>query len=188
MSLGTGNQQVPVGFVSGRSICLQDGDFRDGSGQGWSPDASDDDCGPRGPHGAAVGRDMKCDACDVVFHTPACVQSGHDKRSAVPTRYTDVTSRMNGLSSGARRVSAWDQIQRQHRPEEARLADCSGHFWSAPAGPVRDQPTRVLGEKPLSRLTPPRPSGRPFAATRMRHSRNDRYSPLVTRVPAEGCA
>ena len=60
-------------------------------------------------------------------------------------------------------------------------------------GPVRDQPTRatpprwktrggdpgVLGEKPLSRLTPPRPSGgapnaaaalgclgRPFAATR----------------------
>ena len=34
------------------------------------------------------------------------------------------------------------------------------------AGPVREQPTRVLGEKRLSRVTPPRPSGRPFAATR----------------------
>ena len=33
-------------------------------------------------------------------------------------------------------------------------------------GPVREQPTRVLGEKQWSRLTPPRPSGRPFAATR----------------------
>jgi len=35
-------------------------------------------------------------------------------------------------------------------------------------GPVREQPTRVLSEKPCSRLTPPRPSGRPFAATRSR--------------------
>src|SRR5204862_673280 len=65
-------------------------------------------------------------------------------------------------------------------------------------GPVRDQPTRatpprwktrggdpgVLGEKPWSRLTPPRPSGRPFAATRMRHSRNDRYSPLIVSTVA----
>src|SRR2546421_8048517 len=33
-------------------------------------------------------------------------------------------------------------------------------------GPVRDQPTRVLSEKRWSRLTLPRPSGRPFAATR----------------------
>src|SRR5213079_2858618 len=53
-------------------------------------------------------------------------------------------------------------------------------------------PRRVPGEKPLSRLTPPRPSGgapnaaaalgclgRPFAVTRMGHSRNDRYSPLA---------
>src|SRR5437763_16324178 len=99
------------------------------------------------------------------------------------------------------------------------LVDCTGHFWSTLAGPVRDQPTqpphraksarwgprRVPGEKPLSRLTPPRPSGgapnaaaalgclggapnaaaalgclgRPFAVTRMGHSRNDRYSPLA---------
>ena len=29
------------------------------------------------------------------------------------------------------------------------------------AGPVREQPHRVLGEKRLSRLTPPRPAGRP---------------------------
>jgi hypothetical protein len=34
------------------------------------------------------------------------------------------------------------------------------------AGPVREQPHRVLGKKRLLRLTPPRPSGRPFAATR----------------------
>ena len=39
------------------------------------------------------------------------------------------------------------------------------------AGPVREQPTRVLGEKPWSRLTPPRPSGRPFAATRERRNK-----------------
>ena len=37
---------------------------------------------------------------------------------------------------------------------------------SAAAGPVREQPTRVLSEKPFQRQTPPRPSGRPFAATR----------------------
>src|SRR5439155_13106907 len=85
-----------------------------------------------------------------------------------------------------------------------RRAELAGVSTKRP-GPVRDQPTRatpprwkprggdpgVLGEEPLSRLTPPRPSGgapnaaaalgclgRPFAATRMRHSRNDRYSPL----------
>ena len=39
-------------------------------------------------------------------------------------------------------------------------------FWSALrnqrlAGPVREQPHRVLGEKRSSRLTPPRPAGRP---------------------------
>ena len=33
-------------------------------------------------------------------------------------------------------------------------------------GPVREQPTLVLGKKHLSRMTPPRPSGRPLAATR----------------------
>jgi dipeptidyl aminopeptidase/acylaminoacyl peptidase len=36
------------------------------------------------------------------------------------------------------------------------------------AGPAREQPTRVLGEKPCRRETPPRPSGRPFAVTRDR--------------------
>jgi len=34
------------------------------------------------------------------------------------------------------------------------------------SGPVREQPTRVLSEVHSSRMTPPRPSGRPFAATR----------------------
>jgi hypothetical protein len=36
------------------------------------------------------------------------------------------------------------------------------------AGPVHEQPTRVLGDKHSPRLTPPRPSGRPFVATRSR--------------------
>ena len=55
---------------------------------------------------------------------------------------------------------------------------------SAVAGPVREQPTRVLGEKPRSRLSPPRPSGRPFAATRERRRRKvlDRPGHLRIRV------
>ena len=39
-------------------------------------------------------------------------------------------------------------------------------------GPVREQPTRVLNEKLCSRLTFPRPSGRPFAATRSAFDNN----------------
>src|ERR687888_1811884 len=52
----------------------------------------------------------------------------------------------------------------------------TGARWLPVPGPVRDQPTRVLGEKPLSRLTPPRPSGRPFAATRL---------PVAQRAPVK---
>ena len=54
------------------------------------------------------------------------------------------------VASAFRRTSRGCQIESKHsRP-----------------GPVREQPTRVLGEMHSSRLTPPRPSGRPFAATR----------------------
>ena len=46
---------------------------------------------------------------------------------------------------------------------------------------LHEQPARVLGEKPWPRPTPPRPSGRPFAATREWRRTNRQGSPLLAR-------
>jgi hypothetical protein len=56
---------------------------------------------------------------------------------------------------------------------------CAISVWRVLSANVREQPHRVLGEKRLSRLTPPRPAGRPRSRP---PARTLIQGPLTTRL------
>jgi hypothetical protein len=117
----------------------------------------------------------------------SCPRTAHSgaRRKALVTAYASAPERAPVRGHPLRfdsdvatrvRVSAFRQTAQraQERIEAMR---------SRP-GPVREQPTRVLGEKHWSGLTPPRPSGRPFAATRSASIRTPLLAHKVMAVAA----